>query len=246
MNDIVAIVQARMGSSRLPGKVLMNLIGQPMLFHEIARISRSKRISRIVIATTTSEKDDEIVRACKSYGWNFFRGCEQDVLDRYYQAAKETDADFVVRLTSDCPLIEPVVIDKVIDTFLESSPRVDYASNFIPDRRFPRGLDTEIMSFPALERSWKEDRNPAFREHVTQYILRNPDKFRITGITNPRDLSHLRWTVDTKEDFLLVNAIYTYFGHNQFTCKDVLDLLIRRPELLLINGHIRQKEVAPS
>jgi spore coat polysaccharide biosynthesis protein SpsF len=243
MTEIIAIVQARMGSTRLPGKVMMNLIGKPMLVHELSRIARSKQIKSLVIATTTSKLDDCIVNLCKDQNWHYFRGNEDDVLDRYFQCAKEYGANIIVRLTADCPLIEPGLIDRVIEEFVHKSPDVDYVSNITPKRTFPMGLDTEVMSFSALERSWIEDTNPILREHVTQYILRNPDKFKISGITNDRDLSNLRWTVDTKEDFELINEIYSFFGNNQFSWLDVLDLLNKRPELRLINQNIRQKEV---
>ena len=243
MTKIIAIVQARMGSTRLPGKVVMDLIGKPMLVHELSRISRAKRISSLVVATTTSSLDDGIVDVCKEHDWHCFRGSEPDVLDRYYQCAKQFGADSIVRLTADCPLIEPTIIDKVVEEFIQKSPDVDYVSNIIPQRTFPLGLDTEVMSFSALERSWIEDTNPALREHVTQYILRNPDKFNIAGVMNDRDLSNLRWTVDTKEDFQLIKEIYTFFGNNRFSWNDVLDLIYKKPELRLINQNIRQKEV---
>jgi spore coat polysaccharide biosynthesis protein SpsF len=243
MTEIIAIVQARMGSTRLPGKVMMNLIGKPMLVHELSRIARSKQIGSIVVATTTSRSDDCIVDLCKEHAWHYFRGSEPDVLDRYYQCAKYFGADIIIRLTADCPLIEPTIIDKVVGKFIDKSPNVDYVSNIIPQRTFPQGLDTEVMSFSALERSWIEDKNLVLREHVTQYILRNLDKFKVAGVMNDRDVSNLRWTVDTKEDFKLVNEIYSFFGNNQFSWYDVLDLMDKKPELRLINENIRQKEV---
>ena len=243
MTEIIAIVQARMGSTRLPGKVMMDLIGKPMLVHELSRISRSKQISSLVVATTTSPSDDCIIDLCEEQDWHYFRGSEPDVLDRYYHCAKKFGADIIIRLTADCPLIEPTIIDRVVGEFIHKSPNVDYVSNIIPQRTFPQGLDTEVMSFSALERSWIEDTNPALREHVTQYILRNPDKFKVAGVMNDCDVSNLRWTVDTKEDFQLVNEIYSFFGNNQFSWYDVLDLMDKKPELRLINQNIRQKEV---
>jgi len=224
---------------------MMNLIGKPMLVHELSRIARAKRISSIVVATTMSPSDDCIVDLCKEHAWHYFRGSEPDVLDRYYHCAKQFGADSIVRLTADCPLIEPTIIDRVVEEFTYKSPNVDYVSNIIPKRTFPQGLDTEVMSFSALERSWIEDTNPALREHVTQYILRNPDKFKVAGVMNDHDVSNLRWTVDTKEDFKLVNEIYSFFGNNQFSWYDVLDLMDKKPELRLINENIHQKEVLP-
>lgn len=243
MKKIVAIVQARMGSTRLPGKVMRTLLGEPMLFHEMARIGRSKRIHTTVVATTHSSADNTIQQLCIDQGWPYFRGSESDVLDRYYRAAEQFGADIIVRLTSDCPLIDPALIDRVIDTFVINSPDIDYVSNTLPSRTFPRGLDTEVVSFDVLEKSWREDKNPLLREHVTQYILQNPEKFRILGVTNNTDLSHLRWTVDTMEDFQLVDAIYSSFGHNHFSWYDVMALIEKKPELSLINQHISQKEV---
>lgn len=243
MTKIIAIVQARMGSTRLPGKVMLDLIGKPMLLHELERVGRSKCITSFVVATTNSPVDDVIVLLCKEHGWQYFRGNEHDVLDRYYQSAKQFGADIIVRLTADCPLIDPVIVDRVIKKLLSHFPDVDYASNFIPRRTFPRGLDTEVFSFNALEKSWNEDNNPAFREHVTQYILHNPEKFRITGIMNECDLSRLRWTVDTKEDFRFVTEVYSFFGNNHFSWYDVLNLIDKKPELKDINTHIQQKTV---
>ncbi|MDD4136279.1 MAG: glycosyltransferase family protein, partial [Methanoregula sp.] len=213
---------------------------------ELSRVARSKRIGSLVVATTTLPADDCIVSVCRDHDWHCFRGSEPDVLDRYYRCAREAGAEIVIRLTADCPLIEPAIIDRVVATFTGASPGVDYASNIVPRRTFPQGLDTEVMSFSALERSWNEDKDPALREHVTQYILRNPDKFTVAGVMHDRDLSGLRWTVDTKEDFRFVQEVYSFFGNNRFTWQDVLDLMEKKPELQLINRDIRQKEVRPS
>ncbi|MCK9631770.1 MAG: glycosyltransferase family protein [Methanoregula sp.] len=243
MTGIIAIVQARMGSTRLPGKVLLDLAGKPMLVRDIERIRRSKKIDDIVIATTTKTADEKIISLCRDNEWNFFRGSENDVLDRYYQAAREYHAKTIVRITSDCPLIEPKIIDKIIEKFLTSEPDIDYVSNTFPLRTYPRGLDTEVMSFSALERCWKEELNPAYREHVTPYIYRNPDKFRISEVNNEQDLSSMRWTVDTPEDFEFVNQVYHRFGESMFSWTDVLDLLQKHPELLEINKEILQKTI---
>jgi spore coat polysaccharide biosynthesis protein SpsF len=243
MNDVIAIVQARMGSTRLPGKVLLDLAGKPMLVQDIERIQRVKKIDDIVIATTIKSDDDKIISLCRDYGWNFFRGSENDVLDRYYQAAREYHAKTIVRITSDCPLIEPTIVDQVIDKFTSVEPNVDYVSNCFPIRTYPRGLDTEVMSFSALERCWKEDTNPLFREHVTEYLLHNVDQFRILEVNNDTDLSHMRWTVDTPEDFDFVSQVYHYFGETRFSWRDILDLLNEHSELQDINKNIQQKEI---
>ena len=239
---VVAIIQARMGSTRLPGKVLLELAGEPMLVRVVNRTLRAMTLDEIIIATTTEAKDEVIVELCTSHGWAYFRGSEDDVLDRYYQAAKEHRADIVVRITSDCPLIEPEIIDLVVREFLKEG-KIDYASNNLPPRTFPRGLDVEVMSFEVLECAWCEDNNPAWREHVTPYIYRHPDKFRLKGVYNDRDLSYMRWTVDTWEDLEFVRQIYNYFGHDRFSWHEVLTLLKDHPEWLDINKHVQQKEV---
>ena len=157
---IVAIIQARIGSTRLPDKVSADIAGQPMLAHVVNRTRRAKALDAVVVATTTQPADDAIVRVCQKRGWPYFRGSEEDVLDRYYQAASAFLADVIVRITSDCPLIEPEIIDKVVDEFRHYSPAVDYVSNILT-RTFPQGLDVEVMSFDALKKAWQEDDNPA-------------------------------------------------------------------------------------
>ena len=243
MNDVIAIVQARMGSTRLPGKVLLDLSGKPMLVRDIERIQRAEKIDDVVIATTIQPGDDTIISLCREYGWHFFRGSENDVLDRYYRAAREYHAKTIVRITSDCPLIEPTIVDLLIEKFSALEPTIDYVSNIFPLRTYPRGLDTEVMSFSALERCWKEETNPAYREHVTPYIHHHPDRFRISEVNNERDLSSLRWTVDTPEDFDFVSRIYHHFGENGFSWTDILDLLEKYPQLLEINKGIAQKVI---
>ena len=235
MTRIVAIIQAHMGSTRLPGKVLKGLAGKPVLTRVVNRVRRANLLDEVVVATTTKPGDDVLVDLCKSEGWPWFRGSEEDVLDRYYRAAKQFSADVVVRITSDCPLIEPEVTDLVIKEFIEAKP--DYAHT----RNYPRGLDTEVFSFDVLERIWNEDKNPAWREHVTPYIYRHPEKFSIKAVCNDEDLSFMRWTVDTQEDLEFVRRIYDHFGHDLFSWREVLDLLKEHPEWLEINKHIVQK-----
>lgn len=238
---VVAIIQARMGSTRLPGKVLLDLAGEPILGRVMNRTQRAQTLVEVVVATTVQPVDDAIVRLCAERGWPCFRGSEEDVLDRYYQTAMAHQADVVVRITSDCPLIEPEVIDRVVREFLDLQPEVDYSCNVLPRRTFPRGLDTEVMRFDVLERAWREDHNPAWREHVTPYIYHNPDLFRIHGVTNEVDYSHLRWTVDTPEDLDFVRRIYDHFGHDHFTWQEVLEVLEEHPEWLEINRTVQQK-----
>ena len=238
---VVAITQARMGSSRLPGKVLMNLQGRPMLAHHVERVSRARLVNQVVVATTDRTSDDTIAAFCKDAGFDVFRGDEADVLSRYAGAAQAFSADVVVRVTSDCPLIDPEVIDRTIGLFLEKSPDIDYVSNrLVPS--FPRGLDTEVFSRGALDKAAREATLPDDREHVTLYIWRQPNRFLLADLRNETDLSHLRWTVDEPADFELVSQIFAELWPSKprFGLADCLDLLIRRPELLTINSHIQQ------
>ena len=240
---IAAIIQARMGSTRLPQKVTKNLAGEPVLVRGVNRVKRAKTIDEVIVATTVKPQDDVLVSLCAQYGWPCYRGSEDDVLDRYYQAACAHRAKVVVRITSDCPLIEPEIIDLVVQTYLDGQPGLDYVSNTLPPRTFPRGLDTEVMSFAALERAWQQDKDPAWREHVTPYIYRTPDQFNVRSVTSPRDYSDMRWTVDTPEDLEFVRRVYAHFGYDQFSWRDVLALLTQHPEWQEINRHVEQKQV---
>lgn len=241
---IVAIIQARMGSQRLPGKVMMDLAGEPMLVRNVNRVRRAKTIQEIVIATTTQTSDDTIVDLCIKRGWVYFRGSEHDVLDRYYQASMVHSADAIVRITSDCPLIDAEIIDRVVTEFASRQPHIDYASNVIFHRTFPRGLDTEVMRFSALERAWYEASDPTHREHVTSYIYHNIDLFKIHEVLSRCDLSAMRWTVDTAEDLAFVRRIFNHFGHDQFSWGDVLAVLTQFPHWQEINSYIQQKVIA--
>ena len=240
---VVAIIQARMGSTRLPGKVLLDLAGEPMLVRDMNRLSRVETLDEVVVATTVGPADDAIVDLCQAREWLYFRGSEEDVLDRYYRAAQEYQADAVVRVTSDCPLIEPEVVGQVVKAFLERQPELDYASNTAPERTFPRGLDIEVMRFDALERAWHKDDNSGWREHVTPYIRRHPERFETYGVLNKEDLSRMRWTVDTPEDLAFVRRVYLHFGHDRFSWRDVLSLLDKHPEWLAINQNVEQKTI---
>ena len=240
---VVAIVQARMGSTRLPGKVMLDLAGEPLLVRVVNRTRRAQAVREVVVATTLQPVDDNIVSLCDQKGWHCFRGSEDDVLDRYYHAALAYRADVIVRITSDCPLIEPEIVDRVMQAFSEGQPGIDYACNVLPTRTFPRGLDTEIISFEALERAWNEDLNPRSREHVTPYIYQNDHLFHLHGIVNEVDYSHMRWTVDTPEDLEFVRCIYDHFGHDCFAWQEVLAVLRDKPEWLEINRHVQQKVI---
>lgn len=214
-----------------------------MLTRVIHRLQWAEMLNEIIIATSIGPADDPIASLCKNKEWNCFRGSQDDVLDRYYHAAQAFQADIIIRITADCPLIEPRIVDEVLGAFRSQQSTIDYASNMFPKRTYPRGLDTEAFTFKALEKAWREDRDPALREHVTQYILRNPQEFRMAGITSPRDLSFMRWTVDTWQDLELVRKIYKHFISEDFSWLEVVSFLELHPELLEINRHINQKPV---
>lgn len=237
----MAIIQARMGSSRLPGKVLKDLAGETMLARVISRLRATNLINEVLVATTNLPVDNAIVAESGRCGVRVARGDQDDVLDRYFQAAHLAEADVVVRITSDCPLIDPEVTDKTILAFLEDKP--DYASNTIV-RTYPRGLDTEVISLKALTRAWEEARKPYEREHVTPYLLEHPSEFVLLSVTGDVDYSGFRWTVDTPEDLEFVQAVYFRLGgRTEFSWRDVLDLLNRAPELLELNRSVTQKPI---
>ncbi|MGO5065105.1 cytidylyltransferase domain-containing protein [Clostridium sp. LCP25S3_F8] len=242
---VVCIVQARMGSTRLSGKVLKKICGKTVLEHDIDRLRRIKNIDEIVIATTTLEKDNAIVKVCKRSGVKYFRGSEEDVLSRYYYAAKDNNADVVVRITSDCPLIDPEVSDNIIQYYLDNKNKYDYVSNTI-ERTYPRGLDTEVFSFNALKRAFNESIIIRDREHVTPYIWDNPKLFKLAQYKNNKDYSSLRWTLDTEKDFELINKIYSLlYTHmnSKFQFENILNIYDEHPELYDINKEIMQKHI---
>lgn len=236
----VAIVQARTGSTRLPGKVLKDLAGEPMLARVVRRLRRAQTLDAVWIATTTESGDDALVALCGERGWPYVRGSEQDVLDRYRAAARAAEADIVVRITSDCPLIDPDVVDSVVDA-LQKGDDVAYASNVVPLRTFPRGLDTEVFRADALEEAWAEAVISSDREHVTPFLWRQPERFLQTTVIADGDFSHYRWTVDTEEDYALVRRIYDHFRNDVFGWREVLELVKMHREWRELNAHIQQK-----
>jgi spore coat polysaccharide biosynthesis protein SpsF len=242
LNKVVAIIQARMGSSRLPGKILKPVLGKTLLEYQLNRIERIKQINEIVVATTTNEIDNKIVDLCNRLSIPFFRGPEEDVLKRYYDTAKQYGANTIVRLTSDCPVIDPIIIENTINYYLNNN--FDYVSNTL-ERTFPRGMDTEVFSFQALERAFNEGEEKHFREHVTPYIYQNPDIFKLGSFYSKKDNSQYRLTVDTQEDFDLIEKIILnlYPRNNQFNLNAIIDLLTEKPELVKINAHIEQKKL---
>lgn len=234
---IVAIIQARMGSTRLPGKVMKEIAGRPMLRHIIDRVKRAELISGIVVATTTAKIDQPIVKLADDSRSGSYAGSEADVLDRYYQAAREFAVDVIVRITADCPLVDPRVLDMVIRRYLEGG--CDYVTNTLK-LTYPDGLDVEVFSCAALERAWKEARLASEREHVTPYIRNNPEKFRLANVERTEDLSHIRWSVDENQDLEFVRQVYEHLyqeGH-VFYMEDVLKLLEKYPALKQINQGI--------
>jgi spore coat polysaccharide biosynthesis protein SpsF len=232
-----------MGSTRLPGKVLRDLSGQPMLARVVERLGRASTLDEVWVATSTLAADDPIVALCAARGWPCFRGSESDVLERYFQTAQAAGADAIVRVTADCPLIDPGVVDEVVRAFLARQPGLDYACNFHPRRTFPRGLDAEILSRQALAICRREATDPATREHVTLYLYQHPERFQIQGIEAAGgDWSGLRWTVDTPEDFALATAIYEHFGHDRFSWREALAAVEAHPEWSALNRHIEQKK----
>ncbi len=236
----VAIVQARMASSRLPGKVLADVSGRPMLDHVIRRARWARLLNVVSVATSRGSADDAVARFCSDSGVSCFRGSEADVLDRYYRAALELDADIVVRLTGDCPLLDPAVIDKVIRCFHEGDH--DYVSNTL-EPSYPDGLDTEVFRRQALERAWREAQLASEREHVTPYIWNHPELFRLANVRHDRDLAGLRWTVDEPEDLQFVRRIYEHFGAERpFGVAEILALLAEHPELGRVNVRFRRNE----
>lgn len=230
-----------MGSTRLPGKVLLDLGGRTMLARVIRRAQRSKLIDEITVACSTESSDDAIVAECAKLGVRVHRGSDSDVLDRYHGATVAFQPEAIVRVTSDCPLVEPEVSDRVIARFIESG--ADYASNTI-DRSYPRGLDTEVCKRVCLDRAWSEATEPYQRVHVTPYLYQNPELFKIVQVRGETDLNELRWTVDTPEDYEFISRIFAHFdGQDDFTWHDVLAMLKLNPGLDEINRHIRQKEL---
>jgi spore coat polysaccharide biosynthesis protein SpsF len=238
---ILAILQARTSSSRLPGKVLKPILGKPMLILQIERVRRAIKIDKLLVATSSDPTDDGIEAICKQHNIACFRGSLNDVLDRFYNAAITYKPDYIVRLTGDCPLIDPTVIDGMIEMHLKGN--YDYTSNGVK-MTFPDGLDAEIFTFKALKEAWEEAFLPSHREHVTQFFHKNPERYQLGSYTNNVDLSHLRWTVDEELDFKLVTKIYEtlYPGKINFTTEDILKLLDKKPELKTINSAYKCNE----
>ncbi|MBF9237698.1 glycosyltransferase family protein [Hymenobacter sp. BT683] len=239
---ILTVVQARMGSSRLPGKVLLPLAGQPLLVRMVERVQRAHLAGTIVVATTTDAADDAVAACCAAHGLECFRGSALDLLDRHYQAARHYGADVVLKIPSDCPLIDPGVIDEVVGFYLHFADRYDFVSNLHP-ATFPDGNDVEVMPFEALETAWREAQRPLEREHTTPFFWENPGQFRLGNVAwdSGKDfsMSH-RWTIDYPEDYKFISAVYEalYPTNAAFGLDDILALLVRRPDIAQLNAHL--------
>jgi len=231
------ILQARVGSTRFSNKVLADILGESMIWWVMHRVEKAKTPNIFILATTLNPEDDALVPIVEKKGWNLFRGSEEDVLDRYYQAAKFYTLDAIIRITGDCPLIDCKIIDKIADRFLKNS--VDYATNTLK-LTYPDGMDVEVFSYNALEKMWKEARLPSEREHVTPYIRKNPHLFELLNIENSKNLAHIRLSVDYEEDLELIREIYKalYKPGEIFHLDEIMSFLDKNPHLLEINRHI--------
>jgi len=233
-----AIVQARVSSTRLPGKIMKLLLDKPVLWHVVNRASKARFIREVIVATTTEPEDDVIEDFCKRNKISVFRGSEDDVLDRYYQCAKRYNIRNVVRITADCPLHDPKVIDLVVGEYLKGS--CDYVSNIIK-YTFPDGFDVEVFSFSALKSAWKNAKLPSEREHVTPYI-RNNAEFEKKNVYSSKQYPIYRLTLDHPEDYQFIKKIYEGIGKELFYIDDIIEFLEANPELLKINQHFTMNE----
>ncbi|MFC2133874.1 cytidylyltransferase domain-containing protein [Bacteroidota bacterium] len=247
MNElkIVTVVQARTGSSRLPNKVMMPILGEPLLLKMLERVSAAKTIGTLVVATSTNHEDNVIEELCTEYNINCFRGHPTDLLDRHYKAAKKFRADAVVKIPSDCPLIDPAIIDKVIKFYIDNVDNYDFVSNLHP-ASYPDGNDVEVTTFSALETAWCESSKNYEREHTTPFIWENPNKFRIGNVTWNFGIDFStthRWTIDYKEDYLFITKVYEelYNTNKLFKLNDILNLLQEKPEIYHINSKFAGK-----
>jgi spore coat polysaccharide biosynthesis protein SpsF (cytidylyltransferase family) len=242
MRQATAMIQARMGSTRLPGKVLKALAGRPMLWHIVQRVGAVRGVGNVVVLTSERLEDQPIRDFCENEGISVFGGSERDVLDRFYQAAIRYGSDPVIRITGDCPLVDPELIERVILLFASGEwDHVSVATGagalYLNEGRFPDGLDAECFSFASLARAWREATAASDREHVTPFIWRTPGRFRCRLVHADQDFSHLRWTVDHEEDFRMITSVYEalYREGRHFVFREVIELLESRPDLAFIN-----------
>ena len=234
-----AIIQARMGSQRLPGKVMMKILKKPILYFVINQIKQCKHVDKIIVATTTLSKDDVIHNYAKSLGVDTFRGNPSNVLDRYFQCAKNFSMDTIVRITADNPLIDPNIVDLLIDKY--NNTKSDYGTNCLP-RTFPYGTEVEIFSFKKLHEVWKNAKKPSEREHVTPYFYNHPDLFKIINLEYSKNISNLRWTIDREMDLKLFQSIVSKINHRPILLNDILMLYSKEPKLFELNKPLIQNE----
>lgn len=241
---VVCIIQARVGSSRLPGKVLKEICGKTVLEHDVNRLKLVSNIDEIVIATTVEKQDEKIVDEAVRLKVKYFRGSENDVLSRYYFAAKEHNADIVIRVTSDCPCLDYKILKDMIDKYLEEYDESNYMSNTV-ERSYPRGYDVEIFSFKALQEAYNNAKKNYEREHVTPYIYNLNNNFKILSYRNFEDYSNYRVTLDTKEDFEVINVLYENLFETKgyFLLEDVVGFLNDNPQIVEINKKVEQKKL---
>ncbi len=240
---MLTLIQARRGSSRLPDKVSLDLCGQPLLVRQVERVRLASRAGRVAVITTTDAADDALAALCQQHGIDVFRGNALDLLDRHYQAALhfgETEA--VVKIPSDCPLIDPAVIDKVFEVYAETKGQYDFVSNLHP-ATYPDGNDVEIMTFAALETAWREATRPLEREHTTPFFWENPERFRLANVTWETGLDYSmshRFTIDYAADYEFIKAVYEalYPANSAFSLADILTLLKQRPDIYALNADL--------
>lgn len=241
---VVALVQARMNSERLPGKVLLDIAGQSMLERVVVRLREAQLIDEIIVATTANAADDAIVTACDALGVSVSRGSEDDVLGRFANAIRQREPAACVRVSADSPFVDPEVCDMVIRRFMEADPPVDYASNKLQPS-FPLGLDVEVFSRGALMRADRDAREPFERSHVTVFMYQHPALFRLLPVTNDVDLHEMRWTVDTPDDLAFAREVFTRFdGRNDFSWREVVSLVEREPRIAGLNRHVKAKPLS--
>ena len=240
---IVAAVQVRMGSTRLPGKALAEVVGRPMLWHLVNRLRFARRVDLVVIATSDESTDVPIRAFAETHDIPYSAGSELDLIDRLYRTARQFGAYALVRITGDCPLADPHVVDKIVAAYLAQSDRVDYVTNTLPPT-YPDGLDTEVYPVKTLERLWRGIEDPFWREWFPGYLWEHQDAFRTLNVVYPVDLSALRWTVDYEEDLTFVREVYRrlYREGEVFDMGDVLALMETEPELATINAKYARNE----
>ncbi|MFC1709968.1 cytidylyltransferase domain-containing protein [Candidatus Omnitrophota bacterium] len=238
---IVSIIQARMASTRLPKKILLDLGGKTVLEQVVSRARASKHIDEVVVATTVSKQDLAIVNLCSGLGISVYCGSEEDVLDRYYQTARLFNAQHIVRITSDCPVIDPKIVDDVIDLHLKE--KADFTANIIKET-FPDGQDVEVFTFKSLNKAWQEANLLSEREHVTPFIKRNPDIFKLVNLESKVNLIQKRWTLDSSEDYEFLKKVFEalYKQNPLFGMEEILKFIERHPSVELINQHIARNE----